>query len=54
MDSLHKMPELVRRIDHITAVALADLEKTDKPAVVLDVRSERVVGRAYPGASIFR
>jgi len=41
MDSLHKMPDLVRRIDRITAVALADLERADKAAVVLDVRSEK-------------
>jgi glyoxylase-like metal-dependent hydrolase (beta-lactamase superfamily II)/rhodanese-related sulfurtransferase len=41
MDSLKKLPDLVRRIDRITAVALADLQKESQETVVLDVRSER-------------
>jgi rhodanese-related sulfurtransferase/glyoxylase-like metal-dependent hydrolase (beta-lactamase superfamily II) len=41
MDSLHKSPDPIRRIDRITAVALAELQKASNETVVLDVRSEK-------------
>jgi len=41
MAPLHDRPDLVRRIDRATAVALADLQTSTNPPVVVDVRSEK-------------
>ena len=41
MDTLHDRPDLIRRIDRITAVALAEQRSVADAPVVLDVRSEK-------------
>ena len=41
LDSLNSRPDLVRRIERATAVALAELAKSPAPPVIVDVRSEK-------------
>lgn len=41
MSSLERHPELIAKIERITAVALAEQLKLDSPPLVLDVRSEK-------------
>jgi rhodanese-related sulfurtransferase len=41
LDSLSGRPDLVRRIERATAVALAELRTSSDPPVIVDVRSEK-------------
>ncbi|MFO0885441.1 MAG: MBL fold metallo-hydrolase [Pirellulales bacterium] len=41
MDALRSYPELVRKIERVTAVALQELLHTNTPPTVVDVRSEK-------------
>jgi rhodanese-related sulfurtransferase len=41
LDSLSSRPDLVRRIERATAVALAELRNSDEPPIIVDVRSEK-------------
>ncbi len=41
LDSLNSRPDLVRRIERATAVALAELRTSSDPPVIVDVRSEK-------------
>jgi len=41
LDSLSSRPDLVRRIERATAVALADLRTSAEPPLIVDVRSEK-------------
>jgi hydroxyacylglutathione hydrolase len=41
LDSLSSRPDLVRRIERATAVALAELRDSDEPPIIVDVRSEK-------------
>lgn len=41
MQSLHDHPELIGRIERITAIALAEQLKLENPPIILDVRNEK-------------
>jgi len=41
LDSLSSRPDLIRRIERATAVALAELRDSDEPPIIVDVRSEK-------------
>jgi glyoxylase-like metal-dependent hydrolase (beta-lactamase superfamily II)/rhodanese-related sulfurtransferase len=51
LDSLGSRPDLVRRIERATAVALAELRNSDEPPIIVDVRSEKEwIGGHIPGS----
>lgn len=52
MDALRDRPDLVRRIDRVTAVALAEQLDSSDPPVVLDVRSEKEWAAGHIAGSI--
>ncbi len=52
MDALRDRPDLVRRIDRVTAVALAEQLDSSEQPVVLDVRSEKEWAAGHIAGSI--
>ena len=52
MDALRDRPELVRRIDRITAVALAEQLASSEQPVVLDVRGEKEWAAGHIAGSV--
>ncbi|MFM8175907.1 MAG: rhodanese-like domain-containing protein [Pirellulaceae bacterium] len=52
MSALENHPNLVKRIDRITAPALAQLLESSQPPLVLDVRSEKERASAHLAASV--
>ncbi|HET9131494.1 MAG TPA: rhodanese-like domain-containing protein, partial [Terriglobia bacterium] len=41
LDSLNSRPDLIRRIERVTAVALSELSQSPEPPSIVDVRSEK-------------
>jgi rhodanese-related sulfurtransferase len=52
MSALENHPNLIKRIDRITAPALAQLLESSQPPLVLDVRSEKERASAHLAASV--